>query len=137
VRCGEAEAGVRFIGPGSGVEEGRWPAAVEFYSSSVSKELKGEEEMGWHRFSGGSEGGMTVLQFGSSRVKEGGSRRCMARRCGRRGGGADGSHRWEPMPCWVVPGQKVEWSGPVSVGVKERRKWVERRNGPKAKEATT
>jgi hypothetical protein len=26
---------------------GRRPAAVEFYSSSVLKELKGEEETGW------------------------------------------------------------------------------------------
>jgi hypothetical protein len=34
-----------------------------------------------------------------------------------------------------VPGQKAERSGPVSVGVKERQKWAERRNGPKAKEA--
>jgi hypothetical protein len=32
-----------------------------------------------------------VLQFGSSRAEEGGSRWC-----GRRGGGADGSRRWEP-----------------------------------------
>jgi hypothetical protein len=44
VRCGEAEAGVRFIGT-----RRRWgggEAAVEFYSSSVSKELEGEEQMG-------------------------------------------------------------------------------------------
>jgi hypothetical protein len=33
-------------GRGGGREEGRWLVAVEFYSSSVSKELKGEEEMG-------------------------------------------------------------------------------------------
>jgi hypothetical protein len=46
---------------------------VEFYSSSVSKELKGEEEMGQHQFSGGSEGGMTALRFGFSRMEEGGS----------------------------------------------------------------
>jgi hypothetical protein len=70
---------------------------VEFYSSSFSKELKGEEETGRRRFSGGSEGGMMVLQFGSSRMVEGGSQRCMARRRGRRGGGADGSRRWDPM----------------------------------------
>jgi hypothetical protein len=70
---------------------------VEFYSSSVLKELKGEEETGRRRFSGGSEGGMTALWFGSSRAEEGGSRLRTARRRCRRGGGADGSWRWEPM----------------------------------------
>jgi hypothetical protein len=99
---------------------GRRPAAMEFYSSSVSKELKGEEETGRHRFSGGSEGGMTTLQFGSSRTEEGGSRRRTAQRCGRRGGSADGSQRWETTPWWAVPGRKAERSGLVSVGVKER-----------------
>jgi hypothetical protein len=44
VWCRETEEGVRFIGLGGGGEEGRRPAAVEFYSSSVSKELNGEEE---------------------------------------------------------------------------------------------
>jgi hypothetical protein len=48
--------------------------AVEFYSSSISKELKGEEETGWCQFSGGSEGGMMALRFGSSHAEEGGSR---------------------------------------------------------------
>jgi hypothetical protein len=67
---------------------------MEFYSSSVSKELKGEEETGRRRFSGGSEGGMMALRFGSSRVEEGGSRKCRAWRHGRRGGGADGRRRW-------------------------------------------
>jgi hypothetical protein len=80
-----------------GGEEGRRPAAVEFYSSSVSKELKGEEETGRHRFSGGSEGGMMALRFGSLRTEEGGNRWRTARRCGRRGGGADGSRRSEPI----------------------------------------
>jgi hypothetical protein len=70
---------------------------VEFYSSSVSKELKGEEEMGRRRFSGGSEGGMMTLWFGSSRAEEGGSQRRTARPRGRRGSGADGRRRWEPM----------------------------------------
>jgi hypothetical protein len=88
---------------------------VEFYSSSVLKELKGEEETGRCHFSGGSEGGMMALRFGSSFTEEGGSRWCAARRLGRRGGGADGSRRW-----WAVPGRKAEWSGPVSVGVKDR-----------------
>jgi hypothetical protein len=66
---------------------------VEFYSLSVSNELKGEEETGRRHFSGGSEGGMTALRFGSSRAEEGGSRRHMAQWHGRRGGGADGSRR--------------------------------------------
>jgi hypothetical protein len=74
---------------------------VEFYSSSVSKELKGEEETGRRRFSGGSEGGMTALRFGSSRTEEGGSRQRTARRRGRSRWklevGADGSWRWELM----------------------------------------
>jgi hypothetical protein len=37
--------GCILYGWGGGGEEGRRPTAVEFYSSSVSKELKGEEEM--------------------------------------------------------------------------------------------
>jgi hypothetical protein len=61
------------------------------------------------------------------------------------GGGADESRRWEPMEAggesrWkleagAVPGQKAKRSGPVSVGVNERRKWAERQKGSKAKEA--
>jgi hypothetical protein len=43
--------------------------------------------------------------------------------------------RWKSEVGADVPGQKAERSGPVSVGVKERQKWAERRNGPKAKEA--
>jgi hypothetical protein len=96
--------GYVLYGRGGGGEEGRRPTVVEFYSSSVLKELKREEEMGRRRFSGGSEGGMTALRFGSSRTGEVGSRHHTARRHGRRGGGADGSRRWEPM---------------------ERRKWAE------------
>jgi hypothetical protein len=69
----------------------------------VSKELKGEEKTGRCRFSGGSEGGMTMLQFGSSCAEEGGSRQRTAQRCGRRGGGADRSRRWEPM-------ERQKWS---------------------------
>jgi hypothetical protein len=71
--------------------------AVEIYSSLVLNELKGEEETGLRRFSGGSEGSMMALWFGSSRAEEDGSRQRTARRRGRRGGGADGSQRWEPM----------------------------------------
>jgi hypothetical protein len=64
----------------------------------VLKELKGEEETRWRRFSGGSEGGMTMLRFGSSRAEEGGSRQRTARRCQWKPKvGADGSRRWEPM----------------------------------------
>jgi hypothetical protein len=40
---------------------------------------------------------MTACRFGSSRMEEGGSRQRTAQRRGRRGGGADGSRRWEPM----------------------------------------
>jgi hypothetical protein len=101
-------------GQGGGGEEGRRAAAVEFYSSSFSKELMGEEEMGQRRFSGGSEGGMTALRFGSSHAEEGGSQQRTARWRSRRGDGADGSWRWEPM---------------------ERRKWAECLNGTKAKKA--
>jgi hypothetical protein len=50
-------------GGGSRGEEGRRPTAVEFYSSSVLKELNVEEEMGQCRFSGGREAGMTA-RFG-------------------------------------------------------------------------
>jgi hypothetical protein len=109
VRCGEAEVGVRFIGPGRRGEEGRRPAAVVFYSLLVSKELKGEEETGRHQFSGGSEGGMTALRFGSSRAEEGSSRWRTARRHSRRGGGADGSQSWEPME--VGGGSRLGWRG--------------------------
>jgi hypothetical protein len=63
VRCREAEAGVHFIGPGR--QCGGGEAVVEFYSSSVLKELKGEEETGRCRFSGGSEADMMALRFGS------------------------------------------------------------------------
>jgi hypothetical protein len=79
----------------------------------------------------GVKGGMRALRFGSSRMEEGGSRWRMARRHGRRGGGADGSRWWETMEArggsrWKpevgadVSGQKAERSRPVSVGVKER-----------------
>jgi hypothetical protein len=49
-------------------------------------ELKGEEEMGRRRFSGGSEGGMTVLRFGSSRAAGGAAVPMEAR----------GGSRWKP-----------------------------------------
>jgi hypothetical protein len=39
---------------------------------------------------------MTTLRFGSS-CAEDGSRRCTVQRHDRRGGGAVGSRRWEPM----------------------------------------
>jgi hypothetical protein len=47
---------------------------------------------------------------------------------------AGGESRWK-LEVGAVPGQKAKWSGPVSVGVKERRKWAERQKGSKAKEA--
>jgi hypothetical protein len=41
---------------------------------SILKVSKGEEETGRRQFSGGSEGSMTVLRFGSSCTEEGSSR---------------------------------------------------------------
>jgi hypothetical protein len=82
---------------------------VEFYSLSVSKELKGGKEMGRRRFSGGSEGGMTVLRFGSSRAEEGSSRWRTARWHSQRVGGADGSQSWEPME--AGGGSRLSWRG--------------------------
>jgi hypothetical protein len=74
---------------------------VEFYSSSVSKELKGEEETGRRRFSGGSEGSMTVLRFGSSHGEEGDSQQRTGRWHGRRGGGADGETKMGRVTKWL------------------------------------
>jgi hypothetical protein len=74
-----------------------------------------------------------VLQFGSSHVEEGGSRL-------RTVGGAavpmeaGGGSRFKSEVGADVPGQKAERSGLLSMGVKYRRKWAERQNGPKAKE---
>jgi hypothetical protein len=82
VWCGEAEASLHFIGPG------RWPAVVEFYSSSVLKELKGEEDTGKRRLDGGNEEGGALVRFGYSLMEVSGRRRL-----GQRGGDADGSQR--------------------------------------------
>jgi hypothetical protein len=55
---------------------------------------------------------MPALRFGSSCVKEGGSRRCTTRRCGRRGSGADGGQRWESIGLnWAVQTEWAERSG--------------------------
>jgi hypothetical protein len=126
---------VHFIGPGR-----RWGGGEAADSGGVLllvgfEGIKREEETGQRRFSGGGEGGMTALRFGSSRVEEGSSRRRTARRRDWRGGNANGSQRWETMPWWAILGRKAKRSGPVSVGVKERQKWAEQRNGLKAKEA--
>jgi hypothetical protein len=129
VRCKEVEAGVRFIGLGRQWEEGRWLAAVEFYSSSLSKVFNREEEMGRRRFSGGSEGGMTALRFGSSRMEEGGSRQRTARRCGRRGGGADGSRRWEPMEAGGGSRWKPEVGADGETKMGRVTKWAESQGG--------
>jgi hypothetical protein len=105
---------------------------AEFYSSSVSKELKGEEETGRCRFSGGSAGGMTVLRFGSSHVEEGDNRRCTARRRGRRGSGADGSRRWEPIgPNWAV---QTEWAKHSGGQWEEDDEGLRPANGPKGRD---
>jgi hypothetical protein len=42
---------------------------------------------------------------------------------------AGGGSRWKPEVGADVPGQKAKWSGLVSVGVKERRKWAESQRG--------
>jgi hypothetical protein len=97
-------------------------------------ELMGEEETGQRRLDGGNEEGGAPVRFDYSCAKESSRRWRTARRHSQRGGGADGSRRWETTPWWAVPGRMAERSGPVSVGVKERRKWAEQRNGPKAKE---
>jgi hypothetical protein len=57
-----------------------------------------------------------MLRFGSSRAEEGRCWQRMARWRGRRGGGADGSRRWELMLWWAVLGQKAERSGPCFGG---------------------
>jgi hypothetical protein len=70
---------------------------MEFSSPSVSKELKGEEETGWRRFSGGSECFMMTLWFASSCMEEGGSQQRTARRwC-----------RWKPE------GRRCRWKPEV------------------------
>jgi hypothetical protein len=97
VRCREVEVGVHFIGPGR-----RWGGGEAAGGGGVLllvgfEGVKGGRGDGTRRFSGGSEGGMMVLWFGSSRVEEGGSQQRTARRRGQRGGSADGSRRWEPM----------------------------------------
>jgi hypothetical protein len=125
VRCREAEAGVRFIGP-----RRRWGGGEVVDGGGVLllngfKGVKGGEEMGRRHLDGRNEEGGAPVWFGYSRVEESGRRRCTTRRRGRRCGGADGGRRGETTPWWAVPGRKAERSGLVSVGVKERRKWAE------------
>jgi hypothetical protein len=90
---------------------------VEFYSSSVSKELKGEEEMGRRRLDGGNEEGGAPVRFGYSCAEEISRWRRTAWPKGWR-------CQWEPDvgddALVGRTGPKDEWSGPVSVGVKER-----------------
>jgi hypothetical protein len=72
VRCREAEMGVCFIGSGR-----RWGRDEEAGGSGVLIRVDFEGVKGGtgrRRFSGGSEGGMTALQCGSSREEEGSSR---------------------------------------------------------------
>jgi hypothetical protein len=109
MRCGEAEAGVRFIGPGR-----RWGGGEAAGSGGVLllvgfKGVEGGRGDGRRRFSGGSEGGMTTLRFGSSHAEEGNIWWRTARRHSRRGGGADGSQSWEPME--AGGGSQLGWRG--------------------------
>jgi hypothetical protein len=97
VRCGEAEVGVRFIGPGR-----RWGGGEAADGSAVLllisfEGVKGGRGDGTTPIQSGSKGGMTMLRFGSSCTEEGDSWRRMVGWRDRRGGGADGSWRWEPM----------------------------------------
>jgi hypothetical protein len=73
VRCREAEAGVRFIGPGRWWGGGEAAGGGGVVLLVCFEGVKREEETGRCHFSGGSEGGMTTLQFGSSCAEEGGS----------------------------------------------------------------
>jgi hypothetical protein len=132
-RCGEAEVGVVSIGPGR-----RWGGGEVAGGGGVLllvsfETVKREEEMGRHHFSGGSEGGMTALWFGSSRVEEGGSWWRMARWHDWRGGGAKGSQRWETTPWWAVPGRKAEWTGyggsEGETKMGQATKWAESQGG--------
>jgi hypothetical protein len=93
---------------------------VEFYSLSVSKELKGEEEMGRRRLDGEMKKVGAPVRFGYSRAEKSGRRWRMAQRRSWRGGSDDRSRRWETTPGRAVPGRMAERSGPVSVGVTER-----------------
>jgi hypothetical protein len=97
VQCGEAEVGVRFIGPGrqwGGGEAADGGGVLLLVRFEGVKGGKGDRmaPIQW-----GSECGMMALWFGSSRMEEGGSRRRTARWRGWRGGSADGSWRLEPM----------------------------------------
>jgi hypothetical protein len=74
VQCREAEAGVRFIGPGR-----RWGGGEAAGGGGVLllvdfEGVKGGRGDGTTQFSWGSEGSMTMLRFGSSRMEEGSSR---------------------------------------------------------------
>jgi hypothetical protein len=75
VRRGKGRGAFHRVGDAVGGGEGRWPAAVEFYSSSVSMELKGEVETGRRRLDGGNEEGGAPVRFGYSRAEESGRRR--------------------------------------------------------------
>jgi hypothetical protein len=68
--CGEAEAGVHFIGSGGGGEEARRPTVVEFQSPSVLNELRGRGG-GATSFQWGNDGNRAALRFGSPHTEEG------------------------------------------------------------------
>jgi hypothetical protein len=68
VGCCSARGAFYRLGGSGG--EGRRPAAVELYSSLVSKELKEEEETGRRCLDGGNEEGGAPVWFGYSRAEE-------------------------------------------------------------------
>jgi hypothetical protein len=76
--------------------------------------VTGEEETGRCRLDGELEGDNPTLWFYFTRVREGSTRRCMARWCTGRGGGGSGIRRWEKTPGWADMGQRPErldWQG--------------------------
>jgi hypothetical protein len=84
---------------------------VEFYSSSVSKELKGEEETGRRRLDRGNEEGGAPVWFGYSHAEEGD----------------------DALVCCIRPKGRAEW---VSFGGSEGEmkmgramKWAESQGG--------
>jgi hypothetical protein len=135
VRCREAEAGVHFIGLGrlwGGGEAAGGGGVLHLVDFEGVKGGTGDGAVS--TYWANEEGGAPV-RFGYSRAEESGRWWRTARWRDERGGGAVGSRRWETTSWWAVLGRKANWSRPVSVGVKERRKWAKRRNGLKAKEA--
>jgi hypothetical protein len=113
--------GVIFIGPGR-----PWGGGEAANGGGVLL-LVGFKGVKW-----GRGDGTTPIQWGKRRRHDSASIWLFARGGGRQSAAHD-TTAWLEVGADVL-GQKAERSGPISVGVKERQKWAERRNGPKAKE---